>query len=296
MRIGVDVGGTTVKIGVADNYKIIDKFVVKTKKESLFQDVLEGIKEHLGADINKVEFIGFGLPGHAEDGFVYKLTNVEGVENVDLRALCNSYFPGIPMGTTNDANAAALGEALNDPNNPESSYLLTLGTGVGGGYVYNHKVIDGKHNSCGEIGHMFIDYKHNYKCNCGLTGCLETVASATGIVRLAKEYYSDYKTTLNKDTMSAKDVFDAAKQGDELGLYVLDLVGMYLGRGLAAIGCTTDPEVFYIGGGVSAAGQILIDKITEYYKKYAFYSMKDTRITLARMGNDAGMLGAAYIK
>ena len=296
MRIGVDVGGTTVKIGIAENYKIIDKFVVKTRKESLFEDVLGGIKKHLDGKLDQIEFIGFGLPGHAKDGYVYKLTNVEGVENIDLRSLCNEYFPGVSMGTTNDANAAALGEALNDPNNPSSSYLLTLGTGVGGGYVYDHKVIDGAHNSCGEVGHMFIDFKHQYKCNCGLCGCLETVASATGIVRLAKEYYNDYKTTLNKDTMSAKDVFDAAKAGDELGLYVLDLVGMYLGRGLASIACSTDPEVFYIGGGVSACGQILIYKITEYYKKYAFYSMKDTKITLARMGNDAGMLGAAYIK
>ena len=296
MRIGVDVGGTTVKIGIADNKKIIDKFVVVTKKESLFQDICEGILEHINGKGYEIEFIGFGLPGHVVDGYIYRLTNVEGIENVDLRALVHEYFPGVEVGTTNDANAAALGEALNDEANPTSSYLLTLGTGVGGGYVVNGRIVDGHHNSTGEVGHMFIDYVHQYKCNCGLCGCLETVASATGIVRLAREYFDKYETRLDRATMSAKDVFDAAKNGDKLGEAVLDMVGMYLGRGLAAIASATDPEVFYIGGGVSACGQILIDTISKYYKKYAFYSMKETRITIAKMGNDAGMLGAAYIK
>ena len=173
--------------------------------------------------------------------------------------------------------------------------MVTLGTGVGGGYIIDDKVIAGPHAATGEIGHMYIDSKHEFQCNCGLKGCLETVASATGIVRLAKTYYNDYKTKLSKDTMSAKDVMDAAREGDALGLAVLDIVAEALGRALSIIAVTCDVDVFYIGGGVSAAGKVLLDAIKKYYNKYAFYALKNVRIELAKLGNAAGMIGAAYL-
>ena len=295
MRIGIDVGGTTVKIGIIDDKKIIDSFVVETKKETLFVDVCEAVKEYLADKSYQIEFIGFGLPGHVVNGFIYNLPNV-GIRNVDLKKIVKKHFPGVCMQTTNDANAAALGEAIADTNMPKSSYMITLGTGVGGGYVYDYKVVDGYHSSCGEVGHMYVDYIHNYECSCGLKGCLETVASATGIVRLAKEYFNSYVTSLDINNLSAKSIFDAAKNNDPLGLFVFDKVCSYLGRGLATIAACTDVEVFYIGGGVSACGEILIEGITKYYKEYAHYAMKSTRITLAKLGNSAGMLGAAYLK
>lgn len=294
MRFGVDVGGTTVKIGLIDNYKIIDSFIVNTKKETLFKDVCEALKDYIDKNNISIEAVGFGLPGHVVDGYIYNLPNV-GIKNYDLNAEFKKYFKDIPMTTTNDANAAALGEALADSIIPSSSYMITLGTGVGGGYIINGKVINGYHSACGEVGHMFIDYIHNYQCSCGLKGCLETVASATGIVRLAKQYYDNYDTKIDKNNITAKAVFDAAKENDPLGIYVLDLVSKYLARGLAAIATSTDVEVFYIGGGVSACGEILTNRITKYFKEYAHFALKDTKIRLAKLGNTAGMLGAAYL-
>ena len=294
MRIGIDVGGTTVKIGIVDNYKVIDSYAIPTKQETLFDDiclsVLDNIKNH---NINDIEGIGFGLPGHVVNNYIYNLPNV-GIKNFDLEKKFKEYFPNVKMASCNDANAAALGEALAD-NGSSSSYMITLGTGVGGGLVLNGKVVDGYHSACGEIGHMFIDYIHNYQCSCGLKGCFETVTSATGIVRLANEYFDKFKTSLSKDNLSAKSIFDAARENDELGLYVLDMVSKYLGRGLATLAVSVDVEVFFIGGGVAACGNLLLDRVIEYFKEYAHYAVKDTKIKLAKLGNTAGMLGAAYL-
>lgn len=293
MRFGVDVGGTTVKIGVCEDYKVVDTFVVKTTKENLFKDVCEGIINYAKKHNGTIDFVGFGIPGVVIDNFITNMPNI-GLTNVNLNDVAKKYFPNAKIASTNDANAAALGEALVGEKS-SSSYMVTLGTGVGGGYIINDKVIGGPHAATGEIGHMYIDSKHEFQCNCGLKGCLETVASATGIVRLANTYYNDYKTKLNKDTMSAKSVMDAARENDELGLKVLDVVAEALGRALSIVAVTCDVDVFYIGGGVSAAGDVLLDAIKKYYKKYAFFALKDVRIELAKLGNNAGMLGAAYL-
>lgn len=294
MKLGVDVGGTTVKVGFIDNYKIVDRLVVETKKETLFDDVCMAIKKYAMEKGYNIESMGIGLPGHVVGTVIDKLPNV-GIENLDVKPIVNKYFNNIKIACTNDANAAALGELLADGDKNKSGYMITLGTGVGGGLVIDGKVRDGSHSNCGEIGHMFVDYVHNYKCSCGLNGCLETVASATGIVRVAKQYHSEFKTTLNKDTMTAKDIMDAAKANDELGVFVLNMVSDVLGRAISIIEVSVDVDTFYIGGGVSNAGDILINKIREYYKRYAHYAVKNIEIKKAKLGNDAGMLGAAYI-
>ena len=293
MRFGVDVGGTTVKIGVCDEKKVVDTFVVKTTKENLFKDVCEGINEYAKMNNGTVDIVGFGIPGVVINNLIINMPNI-GLTNVDLNEVAKEYFPNAKIASTNDANAAALGEALVGEKS-SSSYMITLGTGVGGGYIIDDKVIAGPHAATGEIGHMYIDSKHEFKCNCGLKGCLETVASATGIVRLANTYYNDFKTKLDKATMTAKDVMDAARENDPLGLKVLDLVAEALGRALSIVAVTCDVDVFYIGGGVSAAGSVLIDAIKKYYDKYSFYALKNVRIELAKLGNAAGMLGAAYL-
>lgn len=294
MRIGIDVGGTTVKIGIVDNYKVIDSYAIPTKQETLFDDICLSVLDYINNhNINDIEGIGFGLPGHVVNNYIYNLPNV-GIKNFDLEKKFKEYFPNVKMASCNDANAAALGEALAD-NSSSSSYMITLGTGVGGGLVLNGKVVDGYHSACGEVGHMFIDYIHNYQCSCGLKGCFETVASATGIVRLANEYFDKFKTSLSKDNLSAKTIFDAARENDELGLYVLDMVSKYLGRGLATLAVSVDVEVFFIGGGVAACGNLLLDRVIKYFKEYAHYAVKDTKIKLAKLGNTAGMLGAAYL-
>lgn len=294
MRVGVDVGGTTVKIGFVDNKEIIKSYEIKTNKNTLFDDILSSLKEESEKNNYQIDFIGFGIPGVVKDNYIYKLVNIN-LENYDLKKKVNEYFD-VEIKASNDANVAALGEDIFDLDNPESSYMITLGTGVGGGYIYKHQVINGAHSSTGEIGHMFIDKVHNFKCNCGLCGCLETVASATGIVRLAKTYYNDYKTSLNYETMTSKDIFDMAKINDELGLFVYNLVCDYLGQAISIITSVTDVDIIYIGGGVSKAGEFLLDGIKSSYKKYAFHSMKNTEIKLAKLSNNAGIFGASYLK
>ncbi len=293
MRCGIDVGGTTVKIGFIDNYKIIDSYSIPTVKDTLFDDVFKSIKEYCLKNCINLEAIGMGIPGNVRDNIIIKMPNIK-LENVDINSIAKRYFPNIVVKASNDANCAALGEALADTEHVKSSYFITLGTGVGGGYVFNGKVVDGVNSACGEVGHMFIDHIHNFKCGCGLTGCLETVTSATGIVRLAKFYYKQFNTTISED-MSAKEVFDKAKEGDQLGVFVLEMVSEYLARALSNIAVVVDVECFYIGGGVSKCGDILIKCIKKYYDKYAFFAVKDTKIKLAKLGNDAGMIGAAYL-
>lgn len=293
MRVGIDVGGTTVKIGFIENHKIINRLVVETNKDTLFDDIFLTINEYASNNNISIDGIGFGLPGHVDGLHIDKLPNI-GIYDVDLLPIGKKYFPNINIYATNDANAAALGELLND-NDVKSAYMITLGTGVGGGLVIDSKVRDGFHSNCGEIGHIYVDFNHNYQCTCGLKGCLETVASATGIVRLANEYYDGFKTSIDKKNMSAKTVLDAAKENDELGLFVLDYIAESLGRAIATIELCVDVSRIYIGGGVSDAGDILIAKIKTYYKRYAHYAIKDLEITKAKLGNDAGMLGAAYL-
>ncbi len=293
MRCGVDVGGTTVKLGFIEDKKIIDSFSIVTKKESLFDDVFKKIKEYVLDKNIILDEIGFGIPGIVRNNYIVRMPNV-GIGDINLDEIAKRYFPNTKIKSSNDANCAALGEAVCDDENVNSSYFITLGTGVGGGYVYDGKVVDGVNSACGEIGHMFIDYIHNFKCACGLNGCLETVTSATGIVRLAKKYYSQFKTSIPEE-MSAKDVFDKAKENDELGIFVLNMVSEYLAKALAALAVVVDVECFFIGGGVSKCGQILIDNIQKYYDKYSFYAVKKTKIKLAKLGNDAGMIGAAYL-
>ena len=240
MRIGIDVGGTTVKIGYVDNHEIINKFEIKTNKDTLFSDIYNAIK-----DCKDVEFIGFGFPGHVKDNYIDVLPNV-GISNVDVAKEFGKYFKGVKILCTNDANAAALGEVI-AANKYKSSYFVTLGTGVGGGYIYNGKIVNGFNANAGEIGHMFIDPFNNFKCSCGRSGCLETVSSATGIVRLAKVNFGKYKTSLDMNSISCKDIFDKAKENDELALHVVDEASKYLGIALANIATVCDVECFIIG-------------------------------------------------
>ena len=288
MRIGIDVGGTTVKIGYVENHKIINKFEIKTKKETLFLDIYNAIK-----DAENVEFIGFGFPGHVKDNYIDNLPNV-GLKDIDVSKEFGKYFKGVKIMSTNDANAAALGEVI-AANKYKSSYFITLGTGVGGGYIYNGKIVNGFNANAGEIGHMFIDYKNNFKCSCGRSGCLETVSSATGITRLAMVNKGKYETTLDFDNLTCKDVFDKAKEGDKLAVAVVDEASKNLGIALANIAVTCDVECFIIGGGVSRAGEFLVENIKKHYLNYCHYASKDIPIVLSTIKNDAGLLGASYL-
>lgn len=293
MKFGVDIGGTTVKIGVVEGTQIIDSFVVVTKAESLFDDVCLAIKQYMKEhNICDIEGIGFGVPGNIIDNYIYLLPNI-GTKNLDLIEVVSKHFPGVKIAGGNDANVAALGEMMYH-NEYKNACMLTLGTGVGCGIVLNGKILEGVHGAGGEVGHMLVADDYNFECGCGLKGCLETVSSATGVVRLAKYHKNQYKTILGDD-FSAKDVFDAARSGDELACFVVDKVCYYLAKAISLLAVTVDVDVYYIGGGVSKAGAILIDGIKKHYEKIAFFAVKKAEIQAAYLLNDAGMLGAACL-
>lgn len=291
MIFGVDVGGTTVKIGLVENHKLIDKYEIPTKKETLIKDICLSIQEYNKKHhLSEPQGIGFGLPGMVIKNYVYKLPNI-GIGEFDLEKEVKNYFPNAIIASSNDANVAALGEMLYHKE-CENACMITIGTGVGGGIVLGGKVLEGSHGCAGEVGHMPIALDYGFQCTCRLTGCLETVASATGVVRLAKYHYLEYHTKL-KEPFAAKDVFDYAKKKDELASFVVDKVAFYLARCIAAISLVADVDVCYIGGGVSKAGDILIDLIKNHYQKISHYGVKTLDIKVATLLNDAGMIGAA---
>lgn len=292
MVFGIDVGGTTVKIGLVDNNNnIVDKYEIRTCGETFIEDICNSLKKYMEEhNIDKIDGIGFGLPGNVIDNYIYNLPNM-GVKNVDLVKEVSKYFPGVKIEGQNDANVAALGEMLYH-NEYKSACMLTLGTGVGAGIVVDGKLIQGSHGNGGEAGHMVIADDYNFQCSCGLKGCLETVASATGVVRLAKYHRNEYETKLNEE-FTCKDVFDLAKENDPLCSFVVDRLGYYIAKCMSILSVTVDVDVFYVGGGVSKAGDILINTIKKHYANLSHFAVKNVKIEAAQLLNDAGMLGAA---
>ena len=301
---GVDIGGTTCKIGFFDtNGTLLDKWEIKTNTEnngeSILSDVAKAVDNKLAQEaISKddVQGIGIGVPGPVDSqGVVHRCVNLGwGVVNV-AEELGN--LTGLKIKVGNDANVAALGEMWQGgAKGSKDVIMVTLGTGVGGGIIVDGKIVGGAHGAGGEIGHAAVDHEEKEACNCGNCGCLEQYASATGIVRVAQRTLAatDEQTVLRKFTkLSAKNVLDAFKEGDKVACDVMAQVGEMLGGTLAMFACVTDPEAIVIGGGVSKAGQPLIDCIQKYYEKYAFTACKKTPIILATLGNDAGIYGSA---
>lgn len=293
MVFGIDIGGTTVKIGVVQNEELIDKFEIPTNKDSLFKDICLFIKDYMKKNsIENIEGIGFGVPGNVIQNYIYNLPNV-GIKNLDLKQEIAKYFPNVAIAAQNDANVAALGEMIYNKEY-QNACMITLGTGVGCGIVLQGKVLEGSHGAAGEVGHMVIAPEYNFECTCGLKGCLETVASATGIVRLAKYHYNEFETQL-KENCSAKDIFDLAKKNDPLCMFVVEKVAFYIAKCISILAVVVDVDVYYIGGGVSKAGDFLIQAIRTQYEKLSHYAVKKVRIEAAKLLNDAGMLGAAAL-
>ncbi len=290
MVFGVDVGGTTVKIGLVDHNQILDKYEITTKKESFIADICHSISKYAKQHGIEVTAIGFGLPGTVISNYIYNLPNI-GVSNMDLQKEVHAFFPNAVVVGCNDANVAALGEMLYHAEY-KNACMLTLGTGVGCGIIIDGKVLEGVHGAAGEVGHMLLAEEYHFPCNCGLSGCLETVASATGIVRLAQYHKHQFKTSL-ADAFTAKDIFDLAKKKDPLCMYVVDKLCYYIAKCISILSITVDVDVYYIGGGVSKAGNILIDGIRKHYEKISFKAVKKAKIELAALLNDAGILGSA---
>lgn len=306
--IGIDVGGTSVKIGMFETTgELLHKWEVVTRTEEngryILDDVSDSILEtitKLKLSLDEIKGIGMGVPGPVmPDGYVEVCVNLGWRDLYPGREL-SSRLDGIPVFCGNDANVAALGEMWQGgAKGYEDIVMVTLGTGVGGGVILGEKIISGKHGLAGEIGHIHIRDEETEHCNCGGVGCVEQIASATGIAREARRKMASSKlpSVLRDfgDDVTAKEVLDAAKAGDELAKSVIDVVGHYLGLTLAQISMVIDPEVFVIGGGVSKAGQFLIDEIYRHYDALTPISKSKSRIVLATLGNDAGIFGAARL-
>lgn len=302
---GADIGGTTVKLGLfTTEGSLLDKWEIPTRTDAAYdilQDVAESCREKMEEKgLEKEDFagIGIGVPGPVhEDGSVDVCVNL-GWKKKQVREEMQEAL-NMPVAVANDANVAALGEMWQGGGKGYSNVVMvTLGTGVGGGIIVGGKVISGAHGYGGEIGHMCINTHETEYCNCGKRGCLEQYASATGIVRMAKKALAETKetTVLTKvDSLTAKDVLDAAKFGDDVAIKLVDDFCRRLARGLSFISCVTDPDIFVIGGGVSKAGDIITKGVQKHFCDFVFGGQKDTKFGLATLGNDAGIYGCAKL-
>ena len=299
---GIDVGGTTIKLAFLDETGTMkDKWEIPTRTEdggkNVLPDIAASVKEYLekeGYTNDQIIGIGIGVPGPVSDaGIVNKCVNL-GWGIIDLHGEL-SVLTGLPVKGGNDANVAALGECWKGGGQGAKDMIMaTLGTGVGGGVVVGGKIIPGFHGAGGEIGHITMNPREKKVCGCGKRGCAEQYCSATGVVNMTKRYLETHKSTsvLSNMNFECKDVFAAAKSGDKVAQRALDQVYRMLGQFLATLACVSNPEVIVLGGGVSKAGQPLIDGVTKYFHEYAFHACRSTRITLATLGNDAGAYGA----
>jgi len=283
---GVDLGGTTVKIAVfTEGGEMLTKWEIPTVTENdgagILPDIADAVLGYLEKENmtrSEVLGIGIGVPGPVDEtGFVPACDNL-GWRNTNVVGELES-LTGLPVKAGNDANLAALGECWKG-SGCDNMVLVTLGTGVGGGIILNGKPLVGKNGAAGEIGHLVMNRKETLVCGCGKTGCAEQYCSATGLVRMAKDFES------------AKAVFDAAANGDEQANAVLETYYALLAELIANVCIVLNPEKVVIGGGVSKAGQPLLDGISRHFAKYIYHSSKDVEFALATLGNDAGAYGA----
>ena len=303
---GVDVGGTTVKLGFFDEEgNLLEKWEIPTRTEDHGKNILPDVAANIldkmkEREVSREEIagVGIGAPGPIDaKGTVYVAVNLGwgtfSLKN-ELQSLLN-----LPVEAGNDANVAALGEMWKGGGQGYSNVVaVTLGTGVGGGIIVDGKILSGATGAGGEIGHIHVMDDETEACNCGNCGCLEQYTSATGIVRLAKRRLAeDDKPSVLRESgnISAKTVFDAVKDGDELAIEVAERFGKILGKTLAGIAAVVNPEIFVIGGGVSKAGPVLLDYIQKNYTLYAFSGSRGALFALATLGNDAGIYGAAKL-
>ncbi|MCA1063386.1 ROK family glucokinase [Rossellomorea sp. AcN35-11] len=311
--VGVDLGGTTTKIAFLNKYgELLHKWEIPTDKsdngKNIIVDIAKAIDkklEELDHSKDKLVGIGMGAPGPVDmaKGIIYEAVNLGWEKNTPLRDLLEMET-GLSAVIDNDANCAALGEMWKGAGDGGKDIVcVTLGTGVGGGVIANGDIVHGVKGAGGEIGHITVVPEGGFQCNCGKTGCLETVASATGVVRLANEKLdASVQTSVlhgireSNGAVSAKDIFDAAREHDELALEVINQLAFYLGLSLANLGNALNPEKIVIGGGVSKAGDSLLGPVVKYFEQFAFPTVRtSTSLSIATLGNDAGVIGAAWL-
>lgn len=304
---GVDIGGTSVKIGLfEESGTLLEKWEIPTRKEENGAYILSDIGSSIGEQMEKraitkddIIGVGVGSPGIVDKkGIVHAAVNLGWNQgSVDIPQQLGKMLGGVCVKAENDANAAAYGEMWKGAGaGSENLVMVTLGTGVGGGIITDGRILRGAGGAGGEIGHIHVEDQEETPCPCGSIGCLEQYASATGIVKLARKVLegSEKPSSLRTvEKLSAKEIFDAVKQGDEVAIEIAGSFGTYLGKGLSIIASIVDPDLFVIGGGVSYAGEILFDFIRPAFIKYANDCTEGIKLQLAQLGNDAGIYGAA---
>ncbi|HEO1290290.1 TPA: ROK family glucokinase [Streptococcus agalactiae] len=311
--LGIDLGGTTIKFGILTlEGEVQEKWAIETNTlengRHIVSDIVESLKHRLSLyGLTKDDFLGIGMgsPGAVDrtSKTVTGAFNLNWADTQEVGSVIEKEV-GIPFFIDNDANVAALGERWvgAGANNPDVVFV-TLGTGVGGGVIADGNLIHGVAGAGGEIGHMIVDPENGFTCTCGNKGCLETVASATGIVRVARQLAEQYEGSSaikaaidNGDTVTSKDIFIAAEDGDKFANSVVERVSRYLGLAAANISNILNPDSVVIGGGVSAAGEFLRSRVEKYFVTFAFPQVKkSTKIKIAELGNDAGIIGAASL-
>ena len=306
---GIDLGGTTAKVGLfTTTGDLLEKWEVPTDTSNAGEHILENLAAAIlgkmaekGLTAEQVEGVGIGVPGPILDSRIVPIVcaNLGGWGKRNVSEELGGLLGGLKVLVGNDANVAALGEIwMGAAKGCSSAVMVTLGTGVGGGVIVNGKVIDGVHGAGGEIGHITVNRHETATCGCGKHGCLEQYSSATGVVRCMKKLLDENPETpcvLRGTDFAAKDVFDAARNGDALAAREVDEMTDTLAVALASISATTDPEMFMIGGGVARAGDVLFDPLKKHYQAYAFRSCRETPIKQATLGNDAGIYGAVRL-
>lgn len=303
---GVDLGGTTVKIAYFDeNGTMLHKWEIPTNTENkgaqILPDIAAAIRDYLNTNniaSSSLFGIGIGVPGPVDgDGVVAGCDNL-GWDSFNVSQRLQE-LTNLPVVAGNDATVAALGECWKGSGKGYKNMLLvTLGTGVGGGIVVDGKVILGAHGAAGEIGHMVLNRNETATCGCGKRGCAEQYCSATGIVRLAKNYLAENDTPSclrGIEMLTAKDIFDSAKDGDAAAAAILEQVYAYMGEFIANVCIVLNPEAVVIGGGVSKAGQVLLDGLKRHFDKYIYHASTKVTFALASLGNDAGAYGAVKL-
>lgn len=307
--IGVDIGGTCIKMGLfTSDGTLAEKWSIPTNLSDHGSYILPDIAASIQNKIKDVSLnmqciagVGVGVPGPVNEyGIVTRCVNL-GWDVINVTQILEDSLD-VPVRAGNDANVAALGEMYRGGGQGYNNLVMvTLGTGVGGGIIIDGKILNGVNGSGGEIGHIHMKDDETDACGCGNHGCLEQYASANGIVKLTKQYLklhsSDSAPTTLRDisSLSCEDIFKAAKEGDSVAVMMVDQVCDYLGRALACVSAVVNPEVFVIGGGMSHAGDFLIQKIQSRYQSYAFHAARETGFHLAKLGNDAGIYGGVRL-
>ncbi len=312
--IGIDLGGTNIAVGiVTEDCRLLDKDSVPTGRERGFSEIMKdavglihALLQRNSMDTSQICAIGMGAPGVTDPDkrIIFKEVNFPAFKDENLEAELGKYFPGVPVYLENDANAAAYGEALCGAiQGVSDAVVVTLGTGVGGGIILNGKIYSGFNHAASELGHMVLNVS-GPACACGRRGCFESYASATALIRQTKEKLEAYPDSMihemidhNLDNINGKTAFDAAKQGDVAGTRIISDYIAYLSAGITNIINLLQPEAIVIGGGICKEGEYLLSRVRAHVERdaYSAEGVPATRILTAKLGNDAGIIGAAML-